>query len=361
MSGNLRATGSLTVADVDTGENKFNTSVTSAAGNLGSLSITDAGAFTYTVANSAVQSLGAGATKTETFTVKSVDGTASQNIAVTIKGINDAPVAGSDSVTATQFLPTTIAVSTLLANDSDVDTGDVLSITGISNVVGGEAVLFNNFTPSNPADDFIIFAPLNSGNGSFHYTLSDGKGGTSQGTVNLLIGSSQFGGNGKDTLNGNNGPDYLDGGNGNDTLNGGLGNDTLVGGNGDDLLVGGAGGDLLIGGNGVDTFRFAFTDSLLSNFDRISDLQIGTDVIDGPNAVSAANIRKLGAVSSLDAAGVGALLTNTNFVANRAAIFSFGSRTFLALNNATAGFQDTSDAVIEITGFNGNLNNLAIA
>ncbi|MBC1242273.1 calcium-binding protein, partial [Nostoc sp. 2RC] len=177
------------------------------------------------------------------------------------------------------------------------------------NVVGGGAVLFNNFTPGNFADDFIVFLPTNSGTGSFKYTLSDNNGGTTTGTVNLLIGSSQLGGNGKDILTGNNGPDLLDGGNGNDTLNGGLGNDILIGGNGDDLLVGGAGADILVGGSGTDTFRFALADSPLSNFDRIHDLQIGTDRIDGPNAVSAANLRELGAVTSLSAGGLGALLT----------------------------------------------------
>jgi VCBS repeat-containing protein len=357
---NLTATGSLTVADVDAGQNKFNNSVTSAPGNLGSLSITDAGAFTYTVANSDVQFLGAGASKTETFTVKSVDGTASQSITVTINGVNDNPVAGTDSLLATQLIPTTIAVGTLLANDSDVDTGDSLKITGISKVVGGGAVLFNNFTPANSADDFIVFLPTTSGTGSFKYTLADNNGGTTTGTVNLLIGSTKLGGNGKDSLTGNDGPDFLDGGNGNDTLNGGLGNDTLIGGNGDDLLVGGAGADTLTGCAGADTFRFALTDSLLSNFDRIRDLQIGTDRIDGPNTVSKANLKELGAVTSLNAAGLGALLTNSNFAANGAASFSFGSRTFLALNNNIAGFQEISDAVIEITGFSGSLTNLAI-
>nr|MDZ8063515.1 VCBS domain-containing protein [Nostoc sp. EkiNYC01] len=357
---NLTATGVLTVADVDAGENKFNTSVTSANGNLGSLTITDTGSWNYTVANGAVQSLGAGATKTETFTVQSIDGTASQNITVTINGVNDNPVAGTDSLLATQYIPTTIAVSTLLANDSDVDTGDSLKITGISNVVGGGAVLFNNFTPGNSADDYIVFLPTNSGTGSFQYTLTDNNGSTTTGNVNLLIGSSQLGGNGQDSLIGNNGPDLLDGGNGNDTLNGGLGNDILIGGNGDDLLVGGAGADILVGGSGTDTFRFALTDSPLSNFDRITDLQIGTDRIDGPNSVSAANLKELGAVTSLDAAGLGTLLTNSNFAANGAASFSFGSRTFLALNNNTAGFQSNSDGIIEITGFSGSLTNLAI-
>ncbi|MDZ8023157.1 MAG: VCBS domain-containing protein, partial [Nostoc sp. DedQUE11] len=292
---NLTATGGLTVADVDTGENKFSTSITSATGNLGSLTITDTGTWNYSVANSAVQSLGAGVTKNETFTVQSVDGTDSQDITVTINGVNDNPVAGTDSLVATQNTPLNISVVTLLANDSDVDTGDVLSITGVSNPVGGTVTFNNNGTPANTADDFIIFNPTTSGNRSFKYTLSDGKGGTALGTVNLLIGTRQFGGNGTDSLTGNDGPDYLDGGNGNDTLIGGLGNDILLGGgNGDDLLVGGAGADTLTGGLGADTFRFALSDSPLSNFDRITDLEINTDIIDGPTAVSAVNLAELG-------------------------------------------------------------------
>ncbi|MEH2151936.1 VCBS domain-containing protein [Nostoc sp.] len=349
----------MTVADVDTGENKFNTTVTSANGNLGSLSITDAGVWNYSVANTVVQSLGAGVTKTESFTVKSVDGTASQNIRVTINGVNDAPVASTDSLTATQFIPTTIAVGTLLANDSDID-GDTLKITNVSNAVGGAAVLSNNLTPANPADDFILFVPTNSGAGSFKYTLSDSKGGTTTGNVNLLIGSSQLGGNGKDTLTGNNGPDSLNGGSGDDFLFGNAGNDTLLGGNGNDLIVGGAGADNLTGGVGVDTFRFALTDSLLANIDRITDLQIGTDIFDGPNAISAANLRKLGSAASLSVTNVAALLTTSNFAANGAATFTVGSSRFVALNNGIAGFQAASDAVIDITGFSGNINNLAI-
>ncbi|MBC1239192.1 S-layer family protein [Nostoc sp. 2RC] len=384
---NLTATGTLTVADVD-GDNTFKTTVTG-TGNLGSLAITDTGTWNYSVANSAVQFLGAGATKTETFTVQSADGTASQDITVTITGVNDTPVAGSDSFTANQGTPLTISVASLLANDSDIDQGDVLSITGVSNAVGGTVTFNNNGT--------ITFNPTSTGNGSFNYTLSDGNGGISQGNVSVLINTGQTGGNGRNLLIGNNGPDYLDGGNGNDTLFGILGNDTLIGGNDDDILFGGfgndsliggngddilfggfdndiliggngndvlvgdAGADTLTGGNGNDTFCFGFADSLLSNFDRITDLKIGTDVIAGVYGVKAADVKKLGTVSSLDAAGVGALLTKTNFAAKGAATFSFGSRTFLALNDATSGFSASSDSIIEITGYNGNLNNLAIA
>ena len=81
----------------------------------------------------------------------------------------------------------------------------------------------------------------------------------------------------------------------NNTLTGNPGNNTLSGGNGDDILVGGAGRDTLTGSSDADVFRFSsLSDSLLfspgtttSARDRITDLAIGVDSIDGPNAVAA--------------------------------------------------------------------------
>ena len=86
-NGKITASGSLTVTDEDAGQNKFSTTVTSASGNLGTLTITDTGNFTYNVDNSAVLYLGAGQTKVENFTVTSIDGTASKTISITINGV----------------------------------------------------------------------------------------------------------------------------------------------------------------------------------------------------------------------------------------------------------------------------------
>jgi hypothetical protein len=123
--------------------------------------------------------------------------------------------------------------------------------------------------------------------------------------------------------------------------------------------------DILTGGAGADTFSFAsLSTSNLANYDRITDFAIGTDKLNAPTAVSAANLKELGAVSTFDLTGISTLLTATSFAANRAATFSFadtaGPRTFLALNDATAGFSATNDAIVEITGFTGSLTNLAL-
>jgi VCBS repeat-containing protein len=107
----LTVTGTLTVNDIDPGENKFSTAVTSAPSNLGTLSITDIGNYTYTVDNSAVQYLGAGQTKTETFTVQSFDGTAKQDITITLNGINDEPTGADNTVTTLIDTPYTFTPS----------------------------------------------------------------------------------------------------------------------------------------------------------------------------------------------------------------------------------------------------------
>jgi serralysin len=124
--------------------------------------------------------------------------------------------------------------------------------------------------------------------------------------------------------------------------------------------------DLITGLGGADTFRLAsLTQSTLANFDRITDFIIGTDILDGPTAVSAANINKLGSVAALDAQSISILLTSSYFAANKAATFSYADpsgtlRSFLALNNGVAGFSASTDAIVEITGYIGSLNNLQI-
>jgi predicted extracellular nuclease len=185
-------------------------------------------------------------------------------------------------------------------------------------------------------------------------------------TPTVVPGIRLFGGNGPDTLIGTDGADYLDGGNGPDILIGGAGDDILIGGNGADELVGGLGADRMTGGNGPDRFIInSLNESLLSGFDVITDFNINNDILDGPSAVSAADVAQVGAVASLAGADIGAVLTASSFRANGAAVFTLGSgsgtRTFVALNDSTAGFSANTDAVIEITGYSGNLNALAIA
>ncbi|MFM9110655.1 MAG: cadherin-like domain-containing protein, partial [Prochlorococcaceae cyanobacterium] len=136
---------------------------------------------------------------------------------------------------------------------------------------------------------------------------------------------------------------------------------TISGNGAANTITGAAGADTLTGGGGNDRFRLtALNQSPLAGMDRLTDFTIGSDSLDGPSAVAAANLRDgLGPVSALSAAGLPAVLTASTFVKNGAATFTYNdpglgsTRTFLALNDATAGFSASGDAVIEITGYAG--------
>ncbi|MBD2139957.1 hypothetical protein H6F39_00795 [Anabaena sp. FACHB-1250] len=143
----------------------------------------------------------------------------------------------------------------------------------------------------------------------------------------------------------------------NNTLNGGAGNDTLNGGAGNDTLTGGVGKDTLIGELGVDRFDYrVLTDSVFSNFDIITGLNasVGNDLFLVTTARSGFN-NVTTPVTTLDATGIAARLTPAVFTVNSAAQFTFGTRTFVAINDATAGFSATTDAIIEVTGLTGTL------
>ncbi|NHN38196.1 cadherin-like domain-containing protein [Pseudomaricurvus alcaniphilus] len=175
---------------------------------------------------------------------------------------NIAPVAASDVFTAVGTQPISIAISELLANDSDAD-GEALEVTEVFNPVNGSAVL-DAATATvlfTPAPDFI------SGAAAFDYTVSDGED-TAWATaaldiLNLITGTSS-----REKLTGTSGDDYFVGGKGNDILLGAEGDDIFAvegTGQGYDLIRGGEGFDTLLGGAGDDAFglvRLLAADSL---------------------------------------------------------------------------------------------------
>ena len=84
-----QATGSLTITDVDAGENVFDAQ-TATPGSHGTFSVTPGGDWTYDLDAAAADALPAGAVVTETFDVVSADGTATP-VTITITGTEDAP------------------------------------------------------------------------------------------------------------------------------------------------------------------------------------------------------------------------------------------------------------------------------
>ena len=124
-----------------------------------------------------------------------------------------------------------------------------------------------------------------------------------------------------------------------------------------DVLDGGDGKDTLIGGLGSDKFVYQnLTDSALANFDVITDFNATT----GNDLFCISTVRSgfvdVGAVNTLNKADIGTKLTTTTFGADFAAQFSFGQRTFVAINDNTAGFNAATDGIIEVTGLTGILN-----
>jgi len=139
-------------------------------------------------------------------------------------------------------------------------------------------------------------------------------------------------------------------------ITGNSGINSLSGSAGNDTLISGAGKDTLTGGLGADRFSYkTLTDSLLNNFDTITDFNasVGNDLFLVTTA--RAGFSTAGSVLTLNTVGISAQLTTTNFGANFAATFRFGTRTFVAINNATAGFNANTDSIIEVTGLTGTL------
>jgi VCBS repeat-containing protein len=123
VAGSLSATGTLSITDADQGQSSFQTTVTGAIGNLGSLTLATNGDYTYSIANADVQYLGAGQTRTENFTVTSFDGTTKQ-VSFTTTGANDAAVIGNpNNAAVTEDLNpvagTLSATGTISISDAD--------------------------------------------------------------------------------------------------------------------------------------------------------------------------------------------------------------------------------------------------
>jgi clostripain len=133
-------------------------------------------------------------------------------------------------------------------------------------------------------------------------------------------------------------------------------NNVILGNSANNILTGATGKDILTGGLGSDRFDYkALTDSLLANFDVITDFNANASNDLFLVTTARSSFTNAGAVATLDNTGISAKLTTVNFGVNSAAQFSFGSRSFVAINDGIAGFSQTTDSIIEITGLTGTL------
>ncbi|MEP3677061.1 MAG: cadherin-like domain-containing protein [Sulfitobacter sp.] len=229
---------------------------------------------------------------TITYTITDEDGVEdTATVDVTVNPVNDAPVTEDDTAETNAGEPMTIAV---LDNDSDPD-GDPLTVIEATSPNGTVDINDDGTIEFTPEDGF-------TGPAEITYVVSDGNGGETPGTVEVIVadgivtgtdgddlidedfegdpegdmvdGNDEFlpgegpnddiieagdgndtvvAGEGDDEVSGGEGDDSIDGGIGDDELAGDEGNDTIAGDEGDDTVDGGTGDDVLDGGDGNDS------------------------------------------------------------------------------------------------------------
>ncbi|HWU86734.1 MAG TPA: Ig-like domain-containing protein, partial [Kofleriaceae bacterium] len=103
---------------------------------------------------------------------------ATAKVDVTVRPVNDAPVAVADTFAATEDMPFVQTHAALLANDTDVD-GDTLRVTAVSNPTHGTVVMTGTNVTFTPAANY-------NGAATFQYTITDGTA-TASATVTLNI------------------------------------------------------------------------------------------------------------------------------------------------------------------------------
>ena len=198
-----------------------------------------------------------------------------------------------------------------------------------------------------------------------------------------------IGGQGGDSLLTGVGADLIFANEANDTVSAGAGNNTVFGGQGNDTILGGAGRETLQGNEGNDTIRgdasidtisggagndvFAYTDGSQDGNNAVGGgpVEFVTDVdwsvdrfrTDALAVTFAANMGA-GTGGDLDDSASNALaaafaLGGSGAAQVTAAQFTFGGRTYLVIEQTTAGtaafFDTTADLLIDITGVTGTI------
>jgi len=195
------------------------------------------------------------------------------------------------------------------------------------------------------------------------------------GANDTLVGTADkdtlMGSDGNDTLLGMDCGDRLVGDRGNDFINGAEGNDVLIGGVGNDVLIGGVEQDTLKGGPGKDRFVFsggsqsgALSTSLADAPDHIQDFKFSSKdkfQLDFDDNLRSKNrprglfhAGKVGG-SNLTAAAKAAyadknqeVAGNQALKANEAVFFKWKNRTYLSVNDSSAGFGADRDLVVRV-------------
>ncbi len=155
-------------------------------GTYGTLTLNANGTYSYTLFASA-QSLAQGQSVQDSFNYTVSDGSQTDTGALVfhIAGVNDAPVANPDSASGTENQVLTIDV---IANDSDIDNGAVLTVTAASAPAGqGSASVVGNQVQFDPGADFDHLAVGATAVVVVSYTIQDEFGASASSTIEVTI------------------------------------------------------------------------------------------------------------------------------------------------------------------------------
>jgi CSLREA domain-containing protein len=166
----------LLANDIDADNDVITTTLVTAPSH-GALALIPNGAFSY-IPNADYHG-------PDSFSYRINDGSLnSTNVPVdlTITSVNDPPMAMNDVAVAQMDAALSIPTALLLANDTDIE-GDPLSISAVrgNSARGGHAALVGDNVIYTPPAHF-------SGADSLIYSLSDGNGGNTSGTINISVG-----------------------------------------------------------------------------------------------------------------------------------------------------------------------------
>ena len=116
------------------------------------------------------------------FTVQDSGGafdTTPNTLTLTVTPVNDPPIAAPDAQRTPEDTPVTMSIAALLGNDTDAD-GDPLTLDSVQAPLHGTVAIVGGDVVFTPDPDY-------AGPASFTYTVSDGNGGTSTTTVNIVV------------------------------------------------------------------------------------------------------------------------------------------------------------------------------
>ncbi len=191
-------TGTLTVSAVnptvlDDGAANVGAPIVLASGAV--LTVDADGTFALDPSGSAdLRSLGEGEVFTDEFTYAIADGNeraslGTASVRITFTGVNDAPVPGDDRAVTDEHSVVRIAAERLLANDSDPDGGDALTIVAVDDgaTTGRVNLAGNGLIAYDPDGRFSGLAPGEEAVDTFRYTVADGNGGSATATVTVRV------------------------------------------------------------------------------------------------------------------------------------------------------------------------------